>query len=334
MEKKNVALVTGGYTGEYVISVASAKIAEKYIDRSKYNVYKITIDRNKWVHETAEGQEILVDRSDFTLTIGQEHIKFDGVLIIIHGVPGEDGKLQGYFDMLGIPYTSCDAATSALTMNKRFTVAVAHFGGIKTAKSLHIFKSHPLPDGSGCEHSIEAILADLKMPVFVKPNSGGSSIGMSRVEKPEELAAALERGFKEDDQLLVEQFIKGREFTVGVMRTQGEIVVLPIIEIRPKKSFFDFEAKYEGASEELIPAPIDENQADILRGAASKVYQILNCRGIVRIDFIWNEEDDQPYMLEVNTVPGQTEASLVPQMIREHGWTMTEFYSRQLGEIL
>lgn len=326
MGKKNIALVTGGYTGEYVISVASAKVAEKYIDASKYNVYKIIIDRQKWAHETANGQEILVDRSDFSLTINGKHITFDAVLMIIHGVPGEDGKLLGYFDMLGLPYTSCDAATSALTMNKRFTVAVAHFGGIKTAKSLHIFKSHPL--------SIEAILADLTLPVFVKPNSGGSSIGMSRVEKAEDLAEALEKGFKEDDQLLVEQFIKGREFTVGVMRTRGEIVIFPIVEIRTKKDFFDFEAKYQGASEELIPAPIDENQANILRGAASKVYQILNCRGIVRIDFIWNEDDDQPYMLEVNTVPGQTDASLVPQMVREYGWTMTEFYSRQLEEII
>ncbi len=326
MGKKNIALVTGGYTGEYVISVASAKVAEKYIDASKYNVYKIIIDRQKWAHETADGQEVLVDRSDFTLTINGKHITFDAILMIIHGVPGEDGKLLGYFDMLGLPYTSCDAATSALTMNKRFTVAVAHFGGIKTAKSLHIFKSHPL--------SIEAILSDLTLPVFVKPNSGGSSIGMSRVEKAEDLAAALERGFKEDDQLLIEQFIKGREFTVGVMRSRGEIVVFPIIEIRPKKAFFDFEAKYEGASEELIPAPIDDNQAQILRGVASKVYQILNCRGIVRIDFIWNEDDDQPYMLEVNTVPGQTDASLVPQMVREFGWTMTEFYSRQLEEII
>ncbi len=326
MGKKNIALVTGGYTGEYVISVASAKVAEKYIDASKYNVYKIIIDRQKWAHETANGQEILVDRSDFSLTINGKHITFDAVLMIIHGVPGEDGKLLGYFDMLGLPYTSCDAATSALTMNKRFTVAVAHFGGIKTAKSLHIFKSHPL--------SIEAILADLTLPVFVKPNSGGSSIGMSRVEKAEDLAEALEKGFKEDDQLLVEQFIKGREFTVGVMRTRGEIVIFPIVEIRTKKDFFDFEAKYQGASEELIPAPIDENQANILRGAASKVYQILNCRGIVRIDFIWNEDDDQPYILEVNTVPGQTDASLVPQMVREYGWTMTEFYSRQLEEII
>lgn len=326
MGKKNIALVTGGYTGEYVISVASAKVAEKHIDTSKYNVYKITIDRNKWAHETPDGRETLVDRADFTLTIDGKHIQFDAALIIIHGVPGEDGKLQGYFDMLDIPYTSCDAATSALTMNKRFTVAVASFGGIKTAKSLHIFQSDPL--------SIEAIASELTMPVFVKPNSGGSSIGMSRVEKVEDLAAALERGFKEDTQLLIEQFIKGREFTVGVMRSRGEIVVFPIIEIRPKKAFFDFEAKYEGASEELIPAPIDENQADILRGVARKVYQILNCRGIVRVDFIWNDVDNQPYMLEVNTVPGQTDASLVPQMVRAHGWTMTEFYSRQLEEVI
>ena len=339
MGKKNIALVTGGYTGEYVISVASAKVAEKHIDTSKYTVYKITIDREKWVHETPDGNEIAVDRADFTLKIEGKRITFDAALIIIHGVPGEDGKLQGYFDMLGIPYTSCDAATSALTMNKRFTVAVAHFSGIKTAKSLHIFKSDPLSstgvhDKGVHADSIEAISSQLTMPVFVKPNSGGSSIGMSRVEKVEDLAAALEKGFKEDTQLLVEQFIKGREFTVGVMLTRSEIVVFPIIEIRALNAFFDFEAKYQGKSEELIPAPIDENQANILRGAAQKVYQILNCRGIVRIDFIWNDVDNQPYMLEVNTVPGQTDASLVPQMVRHYGWTMQEFYSRQLEEVI
>lgn len=323
--KKNIALVAGGYSGEYVISIGSANVAETFIDPSKYNVYKIIVEREKWYHTTSEGGEIAVDRADFTLTIDGKKVRFDAVLMIIHGTPGEDGKLQGYFDMLNIPYTSCDAATSALTFNKRFTVATAAFAGINVAKSVHLFKAHPL--------SMGAILSSLTLPVFVKPNNGGSSIGMSRVEKAEDLAAAIDKAFDEDDQVLVEEFIAGREFTVGVMRTQGELLVLPICEVVTKKAFFDFEAKYEGKSEELIPAPISAERADILRGSASRIYDVMNCRGIVRIDFIWSDAHNAPFMLEVNTVPGQSEASIVPQMVKAHGWTMVEFYTRQIEEL-
>ena len=323
--KKNIALVAGGYSGEYVISIGSASVAETFIDPSKYNVYKIIVEREKWYHTTAEGVEIAVDRADFTLKIGRKKVKFDAVLMIIHGTPGEDGKLQGYFDMLSIPYTSCDAATSALTFNKRFTVATAAFAGIHVAKSLHLFKAHPL--------SIDAISSSLKLPVFVKPNNGGSSIGMSRVEKVEDLAAAIDKAFNEDDQVLVEEFIAGREFTVGVMRTQGELLVFPICEVVTKKAFFDFEAKYKGQSEELIPAPISAEMTEILRGSAQRIYDVMNCRGIVRIDFIWSETQNAPFMLEVNTVPGQSAASIVPQMVKAHGWTMQEFYTRQIEEL-
>jgi D-alanine-D-alanine ligase len=323
--KKNIALVAGGYSGEYIISIGSAGVAEKHIDASKYNVFKIIVEREKWYHTTAEGVEILVDRSDFTLKIGRKKIRFDAVLMIIHGTPGEDGKLQGYFDMLNIPYTSCDAATSALTFNKRFTVATAAFAGIHVAKSLHLFKEGPL--------SINAISSSLTMPVFVKPNNGGSSIGMSRVEKVGDLAAAIERAFKEDDQVLVEEFIAGREFTVGVMRTKGELLVFPICEVVTKKAFFDFEAKYKGQSEELIPAPISAEMTETLGNAARRIYEVLNCRGIVRIDFIWSDTQNVPFMLEVNTVPGQSAASIVPQMVKAYGWTMPEFYTRQIEEL-
>ena len=326
MKKLNIALVSGGYSGERVISLGSALVAEKHIDKALYNVYKIEIDRDKWTYTDENGAVFMVNRGDFTLNINNETVKFDAALIIIHGTPGEDGKLQGYFDMLEIPYTSCDAITSALTFNKRWTVATAAFSGIHVAKSLHLFKENPT--------SSAAILDALKLPVFVKPNNGGSSIGMSKVDKAEDLDAALEKAFKEDSQILVEEFIKGREFTVGCFRTQGELVVLPICEVRSKKAFFDYEAKYEGASEELIPAPIDEKMADILRGTVKKVYQIFNCKGIVRTDFIWNEADNQPYMLEINTVPGQSESSIVPQMVRAYGWSMQEFYTRQIQECL
>ena len=323
--KRNIALVAGGYSGEYVISIGSANVAETFIDPSKYNVFKIIVEREKWYHTTAEGAEIAVDRADFTLKIEGKTVRFDAVLMIIHGTPGEDGKLQGYFDMLDIPYTSCDAATSALTFNKRFTVATAAFSGVNVAKSLHLFKGHPL--------SIDDISSSLTLPVFIKPNNGGSSIGMSRVEKTEDLAAAIDKAFKEDDQVLVEEFIAGREFTVGVMRTQGELLVLPICEVVTKKAFFDFEAKYKGQSEELIPAPISTEMTEILRGSAQRIYEVLNCRGIVRIDFIWSDVHNAPFMLEVNTVPGQSAASIVPQMVKAHGWTMVEFYTRQIEEL-
>lgn len=324
-KKYNIALIAGGYSGEYVVSIKSAAVAEKYIDRTLFNVYKIIIERDKWYHKTAEGKEILVDRNDFSLKINRTKIKFDAALLIIHGTPGEDGKLQGYFDMLGLPYSSCDAVTSALTFNKRWTVATAAFSGIAVAKSVHLFKN--------TSYDKKAILA-LGFPIFIKPNAGGSSIGMSRVEKPEDIDAAIERAFNEDDQVLVEQFIKGREFTIGVMRSRGEVVVFPICEIRSKKAFFDFEAKYEGASEEIIPAPIDEIQAKILREVSQKVYAVFNCKGIVRIDFIWHDTENIPYMLEINTVPGQSEQSLVPQMVRAYGWTMPEFYTRQLESLV
>ena len=326
MAKLNIALVAGGYSGERVISLGSAAVAEKHINPRRFNVYKIDIDRDKWSFIKPDGGEVLVDKNDFSLKIGRKKINFDVVLMIIHGTPGEDGKLQGYFDMLKIPYTSCDAITSALTFNKRWTVATAAFSDIAVAKSLHLFQDTPL--------SKNDILSTLELPVFVKPNNGGSSIGMSKVNKAEDLEGALEKAFKEDDQILVEEFIKGREFTVGVMQTKGKLVVLPICEVVSKKDFFDYEAKYEGASEELIPAPIDKKQATVLQNTAKRIYQIFNCKGIVRIDFIWNEATDTPYMLEVNTVPGQSESSIVPQMVRAHGWTMQEFYTRQIEEAI
>jgi D-alanine-D-alanine ligase len=240
-------------------------------------------------------------------------------MMCIHGTPGEDGKLQGYFDMLHLPYTSCDAATSSLTFNKRYTVAVAAFSGIKVAKSLHLFSYAPV--------SPEAILQQLNLPVFVKPNNGGSSIGMSRVNNAADLLPALEKAFKEDSQVLVEEFIAGREITIGVYRNSEEIIPLPMTEIMSEKEFFDFEAKYQGKSKEVTPAEADETMAQKINEAAKKIYSIFNCRGVVRIDFIYNEKDNEPYMLEINTVPGQSEASIVPQQVQVSGMTLKEFYT-------
>lgn len=324
--KKKLALVTGGLSGEAQISYKSAVTVGNNLDRDLFDVYKIDINSSGWWYENEAGEKSKVNRDDFSITDKGSQVHFDVVLLCIHGTPGEDGKLQGYFDMLGLPYTSCDAATSALTMNKRYTVAVAAFSGIHVAQSMHVFKHTPVePD---------AILSKLRLPVFVKPNSGGSSIGMSKVNTAEELPLALEKGFREDTQLLVEEFISGREFTIGVFKSAGNIQVLPITEIETKNEFFDFEAKYQGKSVETTPAQITDTMKSQLEAAAKKVYEVLNCRGVVRIDFIYEQGLQQPFMLEVNTVPGQSDASVIPQQVRAMGKSLKEFYTALVNEAL
>jgi D-alanine-D-alanine ligase len=326
--KKNIALVTGGFSGEAVISYKSAITIDNNLDREKFNVYKIDVNPQGWFYELVDGRKIEVDKNDFTLQLDSQRVEFDAVFIGMHGTPGEDGKLQGYFDTLNIPYTSCDAATSAITFNKRYTVAVAKMAGIAVANSVHLFKHSPVPAAQ--------VLDQLRLPLFVKPNNGGSSIGMSKVDKAEDLEAAIAKAFNEDNQVLVEEMIKGREFTVGVFKTKGNIIVLPLTEVRADadKSFFDFEAKYQGKSTETTPAEVDEVTADKIREAAKKIYEVCNCRGVVRIDFIYNEESGKPFMLEINTIPGQSEASIVPQQVRAMGWTLKEFYTKLVEEIL
>lgn len=324
--KKKIALVTGGLSGEAQISYKSAITVSNNTDREKYDLYRIDINDKGWWYEPVNGEISSVDRSDFSVIDNGQKIRFDAILMCIHGTPGEDGKLQGYFDMLHLPYTSCDAATSALTFNKRYTVAVASFAGIDVAKSLHLFKHTPITS--------KAILEQLQIPVFVKPNNGGSSIGMSRVDLANELDAAIEKAFKEDDQILIEEFISGREFTIGVFKSNGNITVLPITEIKTNNTFFDFEAKYLGKSEEITPAIISEEMFEQLTTAAKRVYEVMNCRGVVRIDFIYNEEKAKPFMLEVNTVPGQSDASIIPQQVRTMGWKLTDFYTAIIEEAL
>jgi D-alanine-D-alanine ligase len=321
---KKIALVTGGYSGEAVISYKSAIAIEKNIDTNKWECYKIDINPDGWFYMATDGPQVPVDKNDFSITVKGVKINFDAVLVGLHGTPGEDGKLQGYFDCLKIPYTSCDAATSALTFNKRYTVAVAAFAGMHVAKSLHLFKHISITPAE--------ILSSLKLPLFVKPNNGGSSLGISKVKEAAELQLALDKAFKEDDQVLVEEFISGREFTIGVFKSKGEIIALPITEIISKNEFFDFEAKYQGASEEVTPAEVEEEIAEKVRAAARKAYSVFNCNGIVRIDFIYNETDGYPYMLEINTVPGQSDASLVPQQVVAMGMTLKEFYSALIEE--
>lgn len=323
--KKNIALVTGGLSAEAIISYKSVITVEQNIDSSKFNIYKIDICKDGWFYEESNSaKRSIVNKSDFTININGSTIFFDAVLMCIHGTPGEDGILQGYFDLLKIPYTTCNAASSSLTFNKRYTVAVAAFSGISVAKSFHLFKQDTI--------NISQILTEISLPVFVKPNNGGSSIGMSKVMKEDDLEDAIQKAFNEDKQVLIEEFIEGREFTIGVYKSKGKIIALPITEVISKKDFFDYEAKYLGFSEEVTPAQISNSITEQIQSTAIKIYQIFNCNGVVRIDFIYNEKLMKPFMLEINTVPGQSAASIIPQQVKASGMNLKEFYTLLIEE--
>ncbi|RYG12842.1 MAG: D-alanine--D-alanine ligase [Chitinophagaceae bacterium] len=323
---KTIALLTGGTTGEWVVSVKSAATIAQHIDTTKYEVYKIMLTGNGWFYEPADSVKIEIDRNDFSLTLNGRKIKFDGVFIAIHGSPGEDGKLQGYFDMIGMPYTTCDALTSAITMNKGYTKAIVNgIRDLNIAKSLQLFNNN--------EENLTEISNQLKLPYFVKPNNGGSSIGMSKVKHRDDLKEALDKAFKEDNQVLVEEFVEGREFSVGVFKTKGNIVVLPATEVIPANEFFDFEAKYTpGATEEITPGRMTEEEKNRVERIVASVYQKLNCKGIVRIDYFLETGTNNFYFIEINTIPGQTATSFIPQQVAAMGVELKDFYTQVIEE--
>jgi D-alanine-D-alanine ligase len=324
--KKIIALLTGGTTGEWVVSVKSAATIAQNLDPNKFEVYKIMLNESGWFYEPSDSVKIAIDKNDFSLTIAGRKIKFDGVFIAIHGSPGEDGKLQGYFDMIGLPYTTCNAATSAVTMNKAYTKAIVN--GIKdlnVAKSVQIFKNTAF--------DITTIKAALKLPYFVKPNSGGSSIGMSKVKHADDLEPALEKAFKEDDQILIEEFVEGREFSVGVFKAKGEIKVLPATEVIPANEFFDFEAKYTpGATEEITPGRMTAEEKNRVEEVVATVYEKLDCNGVVRIDYFLEHETGKFFFIEINTIPGQTITSFIPQQVAAYGMELKDFYTQIVEE--
>ncbi|WP_017258639.1 D-alanine--D-alanine ligase [Pedobacter arcticus] len=326
--KKNIALLAGGYTGESVVSLNSAQQIESVLDYDLYNVYKIIFTQEEWYYQAENGEKSIIDKNDFSIVTASGKITFDIVFIIIHGSPGEDGKLQGYFDLLKIPYTTCDATTSALTMNKGYTKAVVSgISNLNVASSLQLFTNNLTIE--------QEIQSQLKLPLFIKPNNGGSSIGMSRVNKWEDLKGALDKAFAEDSQILVEEFINGREFTVGIYKAKGEVVVLPVTEIKSSKEFFDYEAKYtKGVTEEITPADLSAEQTEKISEIVRNVFAKLNCKGVVRVDFILQDFTDDFYFIEINTVPGQSAASLIPQQVKATGMTMTEFYSLLIEDAL
>ena len=326
--KKTIALLTGGTTGERVVSVKSAATIAQNLDADKFDVYKIMLTQQGWFYEPADSVKVEVDRNDFSILLKGKKVMFDGVFIAIHGSPGEDGKLQGYFDMLNLPYTTCDALTSAITMNKGYTKAIVQdIDQLFVAKSAQIFKNG--------NYKLDEIKKSLKFPYFIKPNNGGSSIGMSKVAHPYDLQMALDKAFNEDSQILIEEYIDGREFTVGVVKLDGKVAVLPVSEVETAKDFFDFEAKYTpGVAKETTPAALDEDVRQRVEKIVTEVYLKLNCRGVVRIDFILQSGTNDFYFIEINTIPGQTATSFIPQQVAAMGMKLNDFYTKLVKETI
>lgn len=323
--KKNVALVCGGYSGEYVISLQSAEQIENNLQKD-FNLYKIIITKEDWFYEK-NGKRFSVDKNDFSLCVEGNKIKFDAVFIIVHGTPGENGLLQGYFDMLGIKYNTCDALCSAVTFDKTTCNAVVReLNVVNVAKNVTIYDNEVI--------DINNILSKVSLPVFVKPSQGGSSIGMSKVKVKEDLEKAIKQAFDVHGKVLIEEFIEGVELSCGVFMEKGKIIVFPVTEIVPKAEFFDYEAKYNGSTDEIVPARINDDLRNLVQKTTERIYKDLNCKGVCRIDYIYNKEKDKLYFLEVNTTPGQSLNSIVPNQVRAMGKDVHWLYYTQMAEIL
>ena len=318
MNRLKIAFLAGGDSSEREIALQSAAQIEAALDPGKYDVTVIDVRGRDWHYTAPDGRRWQLDRNDFSLTVDGCRREFDYTLILIHGTPGEDGKLQGYLDIMGIPYSSCSMTSSVITFDKISTKRAVAATGVGLARERFIRRGDAVdPD---------ALAAELGLPLFVKPNASGSSFGVTRVERAGEIPAAVERAFAESDEVLVEECIRGREMGCGVLIAGGREYPLPISEIRPKKEFFDFQAKYEaGYSDEITPAEIAPQTAAELHRLALAAYKACRCRGIVRVDFIVTPEG-RPYLIEINTIPGMSAGSIVPKQVRAAGMTLGELY--------
>ncbi len=315
--KPKIAVIYGGFSSEHDISVSSGQYIASVIDRSLFDVYKVHLTVDSWI---VDGK-YPVDKSDFSFNKDGQKINFDAAVIVIHGTPGEDGRLQAYFDLIGLPYVSCNSLGANLTFNKFYCNHYLKNFGINIAPSI-IVRPDDTPDPLDIENQ-------LGLPVFVKPNAGGSSFGTTKVKNVLELLPAIELARQESDEVIIESFIKGREITVGVVQYNGKVKALTPCEVRSKNEFFDYEAKYNPElNEEIIPAPIPESKRREAASIAAKIYGLLNCCGIVRVDLILSEKDNKFYFLELNSVPGMTSASIVPKMLRHDNIDITELYTQ------
>jgi len=322
--KPNIAIIMGGYSSEYPISILSGNNVYKHLDRERFAAYRIIISTDKWVYLDDQEKEYPVNRSDFSIVVASKKITFDCVFNAIHGTPGEDGLMQAYFELLGLPQTSCGYYQAALTFNKRDLLSVLKPYGIRAATSYYLNKGDIVNE--------DAILAKVGLPCFVKANKAGSSFGISKVYKKEEVAGAIEKAYKEDDEIIIESFLEGKEVSVGVITYRGKTRVLPITEIVSENDFFDYEAKYQGKSQEITPARLTAREEENVKQAAQLAYEVLKMKGYTRSEFIFI--DEIPYMLEMNTTPGLTDQSILPQQAMAAGISFTELFESALVEAL
>lgn len=315
MMKKNIAIIWGGYSSEIVISEKSAAGIYSFIDKEKYNVYKVRIDRASWEVED-RSRFYPVDKNNFSFTNGDDRqIIFDFTYITIHGTPGEDGTLQGYFDMLGIPYSNCGVLASALTFNKFICNSFLKNFGIEVANSILLRKND--------SYTSDEIISGLGLPLFVKPNLGGSSFATTKVKESSQLENAIEEAFREAPEVIIESFLQGREVTCGCFKTDQGMTVLPLTEVVTSNEFFDFDAKYNGQVEEITPARIPEEITAVIQQETERIYRLIGAKGIIRVDYILIG-DNKPVLLEVNTTPGMTTTSFIPQQVHAAKLSMTD----------
>ncbi len=314
----------GGYSSEVEISLKSGSVVYNYLNKKKYNPYKIHILNDKWVLVDNNNDEYAINKHDFSVKVKDKIIFFDCVFNAIHGIPGENGAILAYFDLIGLKHTSAPFYQMALTSNKRDTLSVLKEYGISTAKSVYLNK--------GDFVNTNKIIEKVGLPCFVKPNNAGSSFGISKVHTEQELIPALETAYKEDSEILIESFLDGTEVSIGVIQYKGEVVVLPITEIVSENDFFDYEAKYEGKSQEITPARISNVQEKKVTEIAKRIYKILNMSGFSRSEYIF--VNDEPHFLEMNTVPGLTEASILPQQANCAGISLPDLFSNAIESAL
>lgn len=314
----------GGYSSEYKISLISGNVVYETLDASKYNAYRIHIFKEKWVYVDGNDNEFPIDKNDFSVTIDTNKITFDCVFNAIHGTPGEDGYIQGYLKLLNIPQTACDMYQASITFNKRDCLSILKPYGIKTAESYYINQGDIIDE--------DAIINKVGLPCFVKANKAGSSFGVSKVYKKEELQQAIAVSFKEDDEIIIESFLDGKEVSVGVITYKGEVKVLPITEIVSENDFFDYEAKYQGKSQEITPARLTKEEEDKVNEVAKQVYQVLRMKGFSRSEYIF--KNGEPHLLEVNTIPGLTKESILPQQAQAAGISLVELFDNAIEEAL
>jgi D-alanine-D-alanine ligase len=322
---KNIAVVTGGSAAEVGISLKSAAVVCKHLEGDKYNPYKVILGESEWSVEKNDIKVGIIDKNDFSFTQNGNKVTFDAVFVALHGTPAEDGKLQGYFELLGIPYNCCNVLSAALTFDKLRCKDYLKSFGVATAKAM-LFTNSVLTEAQKEE------IDTFAFPLFVKPNKNGSSYGAAKVDATDELEAALANGLKYDDEVIVEEFLKGTEVTCGVIVHNGKITALPITEIRSKNAFFDYKAKYEGDSQEITPAEISGELTNAIQATSEAIYVQLGFKGMCRVDYIIR--NDIYYMLEVNSVPGLSEESLIPQQARAHGLTLKELFEESIENCL